>query len=126
MRVWPDGGCAGDGTDLHGPAYVHGIQPRDELGRSGSAGRVDLVGQHALWDRVSRREFGDIEAHVEFMVSKDSNSGVYLMGRYEVQVYDSWQKQPEYPGIECGGIYQRWDESKNPKGFEVRLARGLS
>jgi sugar phosphate isomerase/epimerase len=70
----------------------------------------------------SKQEFGDVRAHVEFMVSKDSNSGVYLMGRYEVQVFDSWQKQPEYPGIECGGIYQRWDENKN-KGFEGHSPR---
>jgi sugar phosphate isomerase/epimerase len=71
----------------------------------------------------SRAEFGDIKAHVEFMVSKDSNSGVYFMGRYEVQVFDSWHKESEYPGIECGGIYQRWDEVRNPKGFEGHSPR---
>jgi sugar phosphate isomerase/epimerase len=72
---------------------------------------------------LSRQEFGDVRAHIEFLVSKDSNSGVYLMGRYEIQVYDSWQKASEYPGIECGGIYQRWDESRDPKGFEGHSPR---
>jgi len=72
---------------------------------------------------LSKAEFGDIKAHVEFMVSKDSNSGVYFMGRYEIQVFDSWQKQSEYAGIECGGIYQRWDESMDPKGFEGHSPR---
>jgi sugar phosphate isomerase/epimerase len=71
----------------------------------------------------TRQEFGDIRAHVEFMVSKDSNSGVYFMGRYEVQVFDSWQKTSEYPGIECGGIYERWDENRSPKGFEGHSPR---
>ncbi len=71
----------------------------------------------------TRQEFGDIRAHIEFMVSKDSNSGVYFMGRYEVQVFDSWQKTAEYPGIECGGIYQRWDENHSPKGFEGHSPR---
>ena len=71
----------------------------------------------------SRQEFGDIRAHIEFLVAKDSNSGVYFMGRYEVQVFDSWQKQSPYPGIECGGIYQRWDPSRTPKGFEGRSPR---
>lgn len=71
----------------------------------------------------SRQEFGDVRAHVEFMVSKDSNSGVYFMGRYEVQVFDSWQKPSEYPGIECGGIYERWDEGRDPKGFEGHSPR---
>ena len=72
---------------------------------------------------LSRAEFRDIKAHIEFMVSKDSNSGVYFMGRYEIQIFDSWQKQSEYAGIECGGIYQRWDESKDPKGFEGHSPR---
>lgn len=71
----------------------------------------------------SKQEFGDVRAHIEFVVPKDSNSGVYLMGRYEVQVFDSWQKQGEYPGIECGGIYQRWDENRSPKGFEGHSPR---
>jgi hypothetical protein len=68
--------------------------------------------------RISKDAFGDCEAHVEFLLSRDSNSGVYLMGRYEIQIYDSWKKESDYPGIECGGIYQRWDEIRNPKGYE--------
>src|SRR5262245_48233907 len=38
----------------------------------------------------SAADLKDVELHVEFMVSKGSNSGVYLMGRYEVQILDSW------------------------------------
>jgi len=71
----------------------------------------------------SKEEFGDVRAHIEFMVSKGSNSGIYLMGRYEIQVFDSWQKKSQYPGIECGGIYQRWDNNKEPKGYEGRPPR---
>lgn len=69
-------------------------------------------------DLISKDSFGDCEAHVEFLLSRDSNSGVYFMGRYEIQIYDSWKKESEYPGIECGGIYQRWDEKRNSKGYE--------
>lgn len=72
---------------------------------------------------LSKKEFGDVKAHIEFMVPKGSNSGVYFMGRYEIQVFDSWQKTSEYPGIECGGIYQRWDENKESKGFEGHSPR---
>src|SRR5437870_5522652 len=64
-------------------------------------------------------EFGDCELHVEFMVSKGSNSGVYLMGRYEVQILDSFGKEkPSYS--DCGGIYQRWDPArgKGQEGYE--------
>jgi sugar phosphate isomerase/epimerase len=71
----------------------------------------------------SKAEFGDVRAHIEFMVSKDSNSGIYFMGRYEIQIFDSWQKKSQYPGIECGGIYQRWDNNRTPKGFEGHSPR---
>jgi sugar phosphate isomerase/epimerase len=83
---------------------------------NGPAGRTSNL--------LSKTEFGDINAHVEFMVSKDSNSGVYFMGRYEIQIYDSYGvEKDEYPGIECGGIYQRWDESREIKGFEGHSPR---
>ncbi len=72
---------------------------------------------------LSKQHFGDVNAHIEFIVAKDSNSGVYFMGRYEVQIFDSWQKESPYPGIECGGIYERWDESRTPKGFEGHSPR---
>ena len=72
---------------------------------------------------LSKAEFGDIKAHIEFMVPKESNSGVYFMGRYEIQVFDSWKRTSAYAGIECGGIYQRWDDSKDPKGFEGHSPR---
>jgi len=69
-------------------------------------------------------QFGDVEAHIEFMVPKGSNSGVYFMGRYELQVFDSFgvEKAP-YPGIECGGIYERWDDKRKPQGFEGHSPR---
>jgi hypothetical protein len=64
-------------------------------------------------DLLTREEFGDIEVHVEFCISKKSNSGIYLMGRYEVQIYDSYGvAKDQYPGIECGGIYPRWTSDR--------------
>ena len=60
---------------------------------------------------VSEQEFGDCEVHVEFCVPKNSNSGVYLMGRYEVQIFDSWGiAEPKYG--DCGGIYSSCSEPK--------------
>src|SRR5690606_29433465 len=53
---------------------------------------------------------------LDFMMARGSNSGVYLQGRYEVQLFDSWTKtNPSYS--DCGGIYQRWDDTKN-RGYE--------
>jgi hypothetical protein len=64
-------------------------------------------------DLLTAAEFGDVEAHVEFCIPKQSNSGVYFMGRYEVQVYDSFGvAKDKYAGIECGGIYPRWTQAR--------------
>jgi sugar phosphate isomerase/epimerase len=71
----------------------------------------------------SKIEFGDITAHIEFMVPKESNSGVYFMSRYEIQVLDSWQKESDYAGNECGGIYQRWDDNRTTQGYEGHSPR---
>ncbi len=74
---------------------------------------------------LSEWEHAGVAAHLEFVVPKDSNSGVYFQGRYEIQVFDSFGKKGAYPGIECGGIYQRWDESrgKGKQGFEGHSPR---
>jgi len=75
---------------------------------------------------VSGSEFGDIEAHVEFMIPSRSNSGIYFMGRYEVQVYDSYSvAKDQYPGIECGGIYPRWVNGQHENGHSPRVNASL-
>jgi len=64
-------------------------------------------------------EFGDMDLELDYMVSKGSNSGIYFMGQYELQLKDSWGTQLITSG-ENGGIYERWDESKREgqKGYQ--------
>ena len=68
---------------------------------------------------VSAEEFGDAQIHVEWLVPKGSNSGVYVMGRYEVQVFDSFGN-PNPGASDAGGIYQRWDPKRGAgkEGYE--------
>ena len=66
---------------------------------------------------ITNEEFGDIDLELDFMMDKDSNSGVYIQGRYEVQLADSW-RNPDPTFADCGGIYQRWNDSLDIKGFE--------
>jgi hypothetical protein len=58
---------------------------------------------------VSRYEYGDIDVHADFMLPEGGNSGMYLMGRYEVQLADSTGKTDLKFG-DCGGIYEAWGE----------------
>ena len=73
---------------------------------------------------VTEHQHGDVEVHVEFMVPKGSNSGVYFQGRYEVQVLDSWGKKEVKHG-DCGGIYQRWHKGKGFEGHPPRVNASL-
>ena len=53
-----------------------------------------------------------------------TNSGIYLQGRYEVQLLDSWGvDEPTF--ADAGGIYQRWDPERGAgrEGFEGRAPR---
>jgi len=55
-------------------------------------------------DIYSEQEFGDCTVSLEMMVPKGSNSGIYLMGNYEIQVLDSWGREKVGPG-DLGGLY---------------------
>jgi hypothetical protein len=73
-------------------------------------------------DLVSDAEFGDVEMHVEFCVARHSNSGIYLMGRYELQIFDSYGiANDKYPGIECGGFYPRWVNGGETDGHSPKV-----
>ena len=63
---------------------------------------------------ASRQAFGDCQLHLEFASPPEDkgtgqgkgNSGVYLMGRYEVQILDSY-KNETYPDGQAAAIYKQ-------------------
>src|SRR5262249_15444169 len=63
-------------------------------------------------DIITEQKFKDFKLHVEFKMVAKSNSGVYLRGRYEVQVQDDFGKEPESHGN--GGVYGFLTPSSNP------------
>lgn len=64
-------------------------------------------------------QHGDIRLKLDFLLPKGANSGIYLQGRYEIQLFDSWGKTKIKFG-DCGGIYERWDNNrgKGKEGYE--------
>ncbi len=52
---------------------------------------------------ISDSKFQDFKLHIEFNCQPNSNSGVYLRGRYEVQVEDDSIQEP--PSHHTGGVY---------------------
>ena len=56
---------------------------------------------------TTKKIYKDIEFHLEFMLAEKSNAGVYFMGRYEIQILDSYGKK-KWKFSDLGGLYQRW------------------
>lgn len=69
---------------------------------------------------VSKDEFGDCQVHIEWSApvpAKGSgqgrgNSGVFLMGRYELQVLDSFDNETYFDG-QAGAIYKQTPPAVN-------------
>lgn len=63
----------------------------------------------------TKQAFGDCQLHVEFASPKEvkgegqarGNSGVYLMGKYEVQILDSYENETYYDG-QCASVYKQY------------------
>jgi hypothetical protein len=72
-------------------------------------------------DIYTEQEFGDCTVELEVMVAQGSNSGIYLMGNYEVQILDSWGREQVGPG-DMGGLYgaaaPRMNASKEPGAWQ--------
>jgi len=62
-----------------------------------------LRSPHSGANIVTDETFGDFKLHIEFRYPPHSNSGVYLRGRYELQVEDEGGSEP--PNNEIGAIY---------------------
>ncbi|MDX1672635.1 MAG: DUF1080 domain-containing protein [Balneolaceae bacterium] len=60
---------------------------------------------------ISRQQFDDFKLHVEFRYPEGSNSGIYLRGRYEVQIEDNYGLPPD--DLYIGGIYGFIEPSVN-------------
>lgn len=67
-------------------------------------------------DIQSKESYGDMQLHVEFATPENppknqtgqarGNSGVYIMGRYEVQILDSYENKTYFDG-QCASLYKQ-------------------
>lgn len=62
----------------------------------------------------TKQSFGDIQLHIEFLAPVDvgkegqgySNSGVFFMGLYEIQILNSYENET-YPNGQAGAVYKQ-------------------
>ncbi len=69
-----------------------------------SEGGNELINKKTGVDIYSAAKWGDCRIEIELMVPKGSNSGIYVMGEYEVQILDSFGRAKVGPG-DLGGLY---------------------
>ncbi len=77
------------------------------IGKGGASDAVMLCGEDGRGsDLMTQASFSDYQLHIEFNVPKGSNSGVYNRGLFEIQVFDSFGKDP-IGFHDCGALYER-------------------
>ncbi len=112
-----------DGKDLS-----HWQSHASTITHSGSAGAAEwrlgdgyVEAVPRTGDLATKEKFGDIQLHVEWAAPDPptgtsqgrGNSGILLMGRYEIQVLDPWNN-PTYADGQAGAIYGQWPPLANP------------
>jgi hypothetical protein len=72
-------------------------------------------------DLRTERRFNDFKLRAEFRVPKGSNSGIYLRGRYEVQIEDDFGLPPDshYIGGVYGFLTPRVNAAKKPGEWQT-------
>lgn len=96
---------------IAGDAVADYTKPHDIRPVKGEGALVNNFSKNNQMHLFTKEEFGDLEVELDFMMAKNSNSGIYFQGRYEIQLLDSWMRLN--PGSsDIGGIYMRWTPEK--------------
>jgi hypothetical protein len=88
---------------------LDGWKLRDSKAKMGwgvVGGELAVVDPKGNADLITEKRFQDLKLHIEFNVEPHSNSGVYLRGRYEVQI-ESGDPHSVAADQKCGSLYSR-------------------
>ena len=93
---------------LLGPTRLAAVPSPGDRMMNGPNGKVHNI--------VTGEKFGDVELYLEFLLPKGSNSGVYLHGLYEVQIFDSFGSTEPVKTSDGGAIYHKWINNQGVGG----------
>lgn len=121
-----------DGSDLsawHKPKYCWGAGYQDTKGHIQNNVNQNFPGTKAEWhiksgaievvpgggNLATKEKFGSAQLHIEWLAPVDpgkegqlySNSGVFFMGLYEIQVLNSFENET-YPNGQAGSVYKQY------------------
>ena len=98
-----------NGKDLEG--WQNARQPGAETKWTVEDGTMTNV-EHGL-DIAAKDSFKDFDLKIEFKTVPKGNSGIYLRGRIEIQVLDSFDNKGTPGKGDCGAIYDQYAPSEN-------------
>ena len=121
--VWPEPEVVDPGTSVKAPSDAIVLFDGTDLSsfKDGDKWVVkDGYAEVAKTSITTKQAFGDCQLHIEFASPEEvkgkgqgrGNSGIYLMGKYEVQVLDSFNSKT-YPDGQCGAIYKQQPPTVN-------------
>jgi hypothetical protein len=108
-------GAPSDATILYNGNGLGAFQKKDG---SPAGWRIDADGAvtdiKGAGDLITKEAFGSCQLHIEFREPAEvkssgqgrGNSGVYIMGKYEIQVLDSYNN-PTYSNGQAGAVYKQ-------------------
>jgi hypothetical protein len=103
----------GKAIELFTDKDLTGWKPQHAAAKNGWVARDGLlVNADPGNNLMTERAFDDFKLHAEFRYPAKSNSGIYLRGRYEVQIEDDYGLEPDSHYI--GGVYGFLTPSLNP------------
>jgi len=106
---------------------LNGWRLRDPKAKNGWAvvdGELTVVEPKGNADLVSEATFRDMQLSLEFNVDPKSNSGVFLRGRYEIQILDNPNAKMALDTHGCGAVYSRLapkEDATKPAGEWQKL-----
>jgi hypothetical protein len=110
-----------DGKDLKGWEPIGNVDNNKWVARNGELvnDNPEVPGQktHGAANIMTTEKFQDFKLHIEVNCPEGGNSGIYLRGRYELQVGTEGGKLPSH---EMGAIYSHYPP---PEGSELGLGK---
>jgi len=102
---WNVKGDAAKSKWVVGRPEISPDDPKQLISKPGGNAMINLAAQHNdSLDIFSDAKYGDSRIELEVTVPKGSNSGIYVMGEYEIQVLDSFGRDKMGNG-DMGAVY---------------------
>ena len=121
--VWPEPTVVNPGDASLAPSDAIVLFDGNDLSAFQNGDKWKIENGYAVVREASiqsKQAFGDCQIHLEFSTPAEikgegqgrGNSGIYLMGKYEVQILDSFENKTYFDG-QCGAIYKQQPPTVN-------------